>query len=216
MPPLGRRSRGPGPPLWRKRAHLSERHVVKHASLLLGLLALGGMAAGVPADQSPGAQYRYVGVERCRACHDTRRTGRQYQVWKRSPHANAYETLAGSRADRIAQSLDVEDPHKNAACLECHVTAFGVGPERLARKFTIGDGVGCEACHGPGEVYATSGMMRAVASGTQDAAEIGLISQPPEAVCVSCHNDRSPTYKPFHHADAVARIAHPRPVTNSP
>ena len=41
------------------------------------------------------------------------------------------------------------DPQKADACLKCHVTAHGVAAAQKDPTFTIDDGVGCEACHGP-------------------------------------------------------------------
>jgi hypothetical protein len=189
---------------------------VKRPSVLVCLVALVVMLCTAAAEKASTGKFKYVGVKSCRSCHSSRKIGRQYQAWKKSPHAEGYEVLATSEAKGIADSLDIDDPQKHARCLECHITAFGVGPERLARALTVKSGIGCEGCHGPGEAYAVLGMMRAAASGTQDPAEIGLITKPPNGVCASCHNDRSPTYRPFTYGEAARKIAHPRPKARNP
>ena len=186
---------------------------MKHKSLLMFAVALTVVFSSVVvAQKTVTKKLKYGGVKLCQSCHKTRKIGRQYQIWKKGPHAKAYETLGSDQAKKIAKSLDIEEPQKHSKCIECHVTAFKVGPERLARDFTMKNGVGCEACHGPGEIYATSRMMQAVASGMQDPTEIGLITKTPEELCITCHNDRSPTYdKPFTYQQGIKDIAHLRP-----
>jgi hypothetical protein len=36
---------------------------------------------------------------------------------------------------------------------------------------------------------------------------------PDEGTCLTCHNDKSPTFKGFDFASAMAKIAHPNPKT---
>ena len=73
-----------------------------------------------------------VGPETCKACHPA-----AYTRWRAGPHARARESLPEkSRDDR--------------RCLSCHAPDAAEGIS----------GVSCEACHGPGALYAASYVMR--------------------------------------------------------
>ena len=70
--------------------------------------------------------------------------------------------------------------------------------------------VGCESCHGPGSLYKSNKVMKALAAGTQDAKAVSFLKGD-EATCKTCHNEESPTYKPFKFAESWPKIAHPVP-----
>ncbi|MFW6217836.1 MAG: multiheme c-type cytochrome [Verrucomicrobiota bacterium] len=106
------------------------RDEVRHATLDIDdpeKLAAGGI---------PGvsAAARYVGSESCASCHQL-----EYQIWERSSHAKAWETLVHKQADA--------DPN----CIRCHSVGFGEpsGYQRAFKHEKLVD-VGCESCHGPG------------------------------------------------------------------
>ena len=42
-----------------------------------------------------GANFKYVGSEKCKMCHKTEKQGNQFGIWEASAHAKAYATLAG-------------------------------------------------------------------------------------------------------------------------
>ncbi|MBM4321749.1 MAG: hypothetical protein FJ125_17885 [Deltaproteobacteria bacterium] len=112
----------------------------------------------------------YTGAEVCRACH-----ARIWERWRQSPHAQAQQRLdPAARAD-----------HR---CLGCHATGSGADLQ----------GVQCEACHGPGRLYAAPQIMR---SGKQ-ARELGLVA-PSEAVCRRCHTPDTPALRAW---DFQARL----------
>ena len=150
--------------------------------------------------------FKYIGSEKCKMCHNTAKQGKQYTIWKGGPHAKAYETLANEESIKIAKKMDIANPQKSGKCLSCHVTAFGVADSLKVETFSIEEGVGCEACHGPGSEYKSMSIMKdqekAVAAGL-------LIIE--ETTCTNCHNEKSPTYKPFKYEEAVKVIAHPIP-----
>ncbi len=150
--------------------------------------------------------HEYAGVEKCSMCHKSEARGDQYGQWKKTRHATAYTTLATDAAKEIAKKMDIKDPQKSPKCLKCHVTAYGVDEELLGSKFTMEDGVGCETCHGPGGDY----MKLSIMKDKEKAIEAGLII-PTEELCVSCHNEGSPTYKKFVYKEFFPKIAHPIP-----
>ena len=156
--------------------------------------------------KAPEKVYSYVGLKKCKPCH----LKHQHKVWKDGPHAKAYEELASEQSLKVAKELKLkEEPQKSAECLSCHVTAFGVA-DSLKTKVTLEEGVSCEACHGPGSDYYPMKVMKALTAGKQDPKEVGLWAQT-EELCVTCHNKKSPTYKPFKFKEAVQAIAHPYP-----
>lgn len=89
----------------------------------------------------------FVGIEKCRKCHSSSAIGNQIKIWSASPHAKAYHVLMIGRALKIAKKLNISSPHKDLRCLKCHTTGGGNS------EATKTEGVGCEACHGPGSKY---------------------------------------------------------------
>ena len=75
--------------------------------------------------------------------------GYQFSIWRRSPHADAWGVLATPKALEMHGAGD--DPQQNPACLKCHT---------VVAKETLDEGVGCEACHGPGSEYMKDAVMR--------------------------------------------------------
>ncbi len=155
---------------------------------------------------APEAVYKYMGATSCKGCHNVTMRGKQFDVWSSKKHAQAYKTLANEQSGKIAKEMKIKDAQKSEKCLKCHVTGYGVADSLLGEKYSVEEGVTCEACHGPGEKYKSMKMMK----DKELALKNGLI-EPTEEVCVTCHNKESPTYKPFKYAEAVKAIAHPYP-----
>jgi hypothetical protein len=84
----------------------------------------------------------YVGSQKCKKCHEE-----AYDIWKASPHAHAYATLAKARHPSLRQY--------DSECISCHVTGWGYkgGFTSEARTALLRDN-GCENCHGPGSEHA--------------------------------------------------------------
>jgi hypothetical protein len=156
------------------------------------------------------AQREFIGADRCRTCHRKEDQGEQHPLWMKSKHAKAFETLGTAQAKKIAAEKGISDPQTAAACLECHTTAFGVDKAHLGDKFTLAEGVSCEACHGPGGDYYKKSTMEGIARGEIAPASVGLI-KPDEKSCRTCHNEKSPTFKAFDFEKAKKDIAHPVP-----
>jgi hypothetical protein len=154
--------------------------------------------------------FTHIGSAKCKMCHQTAKSGAQYKLWQESAHAKAFETLKTPKADEIAKKKGLTVPAAQAPeCVVCHVTAHGK-PAAIRGGVKDDEGVGCEACHGPGSEYQKLTVMKQLYAGEIEPATVGLI-EPTEAVCKTCHNEKSPTYKPFDFKTFSAKIAHPVP-----
>jgi hypothetical protein len=90
-------------------------------------------------------QARYVGSERCADCHE-----RAYQVWEKSGHSHAYDTLVKAKNPSLRQY----DPE----CVTCHTVGFQHesgwnDPANDAKRNLKLLHVGCESCHGPASIH---------------------------------------------------------------
>lgn len=159
----------------------------------------------------------YVGVAKCKICHG-KKTGDQYGIWEKGPHANALKSLSSESALKYAKENGIEEPAKNDQCLNCHATIKTVDPKLLdpKSKMTVEEGVSCESCHGPGSKYKSPKIMKKsaydkdYAAAHKAALAAGLV-EPTEKVCVTCHNEKNPFHKEFKFKEMAAKIAHPNP-----
>jgi hypothetical protein len=184
----------------------------------LGLaLTLAGDAVGASTDG-----HKYVGVKKCKSCHKKKLIGNQYAKWQEAKHSQAFETLKGEEAIKLAKEKGIaKPPHEAEECLKCHATGYGLKPDQIAKKpLLLSDGVQCESCHGPGNDYKKKKIMadhdKSVAGGMWEPGE-------DEKICTNCHNDESPSWDPgkyelagggtagFDHEQAKEEIAHPIP-----
>ncbi|HUU26393.1 MAG TPA: cytochrome c family protein [archaeon] len=155
-------------------------------------------------------KHQFVGASKCRVCHMSKKKGDQYGVWKESKHTKAYETLITEEAKKAAEKAGKADkpPQENPACLKCHVAGWDAPAEMLDTKYDKTEGVSCEACHGPGKDYSKLSVMQDKELAIQN----GLII-PKKEDCLTCHNQESPTYKPFDYDTFWPKIAHDNPET---
>lgn len=174
-------------------------------TVIVTLTATAFVATSLVAADRDAANY--VGVKTCGMCHKKDDTGNQLAKWEASPHAKAFETLGTDKAKEVGKKLGVDNPQTSGKCLKCHATAYNF-TETLAgnEKLKVEDGVTCESCHGPGKKY----MSKATMEDKAKAIEAGLIS-PATQSCKLCHNEQSPSYKPFDEKAFVEKIAHPDP-----
>ena len=121
------------------------------------LISIFGLAIFVP---GPIQKKSYMGAEYCASCHQ-----KEYQSWLISPHARATNDLPVGELS-------------NPACLSCHAT--GVFDQEL-RAFP---GVQCEACHGPGEYYASLHVKR-----DPVLSKLLFMENPATQSCRHCHSD---------------------------
>jgi hypothetical protein len=89
----------------------------------------------------------FVGSAVCANCHASESIGDQNSKWLRTPHAKAASLLKSDLALALGKKLSIARPDEDRACLKCHTTGGGRSEK------TKNEGVGCEACHGPGSAY---------------------------------------------------------------
>jgi hypothetical protein len=182
------------------------------AKLLLTVLVF--LFSGyILAQDAPEAKHSYVGAKACGMCHKTEKQGQQLKIWEGSPHANAFEALKSEKAAAIAKEKGLESPAYEAKeCLKCHITEFGVDASLLDAKYEPNMGVQCESCHGAGSDYKKMSIMKdrdaAIKNGMND---INLEDGSAEKLCVTCHNEESPTFDGFKFDEMWGKIAHTIP-----
>jgi Cytochrome c554 and c-prime len=135
-----------------------------------------GLAPPSAADLPAG--YRIAGSKSCESCHID-----EYNVWRESSHAHAWETLADESA--------FADPE----CQRCHTTGYGLpgGFETIASSADR-FGVGCESCHGPSAAHVENPKRKTPLAAQTE--------------CRRCHDrENSPQ---FEFADYWGRIVHGR------
>ncbi len=137
--------------------------------------------------------HAYQGTKKCSMCHKGDKKGNMKEIWEESPHAHAYQTLVDA------------GEHENPECLRCHVTGYGE-PAEMTEAVEMENGITCEACHGPGADYGKMSVMR-----DHDASVAAGMVANPEEHCTDCHNEESPTYKPFDYDTFWEEIKHSIP-----
>lgn len=74
-------------------------------------------------------------------------TQQEFVVWTaQDPHAKAYQTLTGQRAQNISRQLGLGDATEARLCLSCH--SYKPDSSEIETTFDHTLGVQCEACHG--------------------------------------------------------------------
>jgi len=148
--------------------------------------------------------YEYIGASKCKMCHNKAPKGEQYNKWKEGPHAKAFETLATAEAKKYS-----DNPQKDPKCLKCHSTYHAADKDLM---YTIKDdeGVSCESCHGPGSEYKSMSVMK-----SQEKSLANGMIIPTADVCITCHNEESPTFIGFNYNEFVKKIAHDDPTTDT-
>ena len=139
------------------------------------------------------SQFAYVGSKKCATCHSASEHGGQYVTWLRSRHALAYWRLATDWAAFLAslreENRDIESPIEEQRCLKCHTTGAQEWPADPSRVVRPEEGVGCEACHGPGSAYIKPEIM---ADSNRFSENGGVI--PDQLTCRGCHRDEKFTF----------------------
>lgn len=118
----------------------------------------------------------FLGPESCKGCHPA-----AYDTWMQSKHARAGESLVSTQ-------------QKDVRCLSCH------SPDQATQSVSH---VTCETCHGPGQHYSPSYVMK----DPELARLVGLVD-PGEKSCRACHDASSPSLKPFNFVEALKAIDH--------
>jgi hypothetical protein len=103
------------------------------------------------------------GSAACADCHP-----KETRSFKKDPHARAMETLASRGSDQ------------DAACVRCH-SVLKPGADGPLNHYA--EGVGCEACHGPGEQHVEAKGGKENIVGLGDSCPVCVV----EAICTQCH-----------------------------
>jgi hypothetical protein len=136
--------------------------------------------------------------------------------------AQAFASLKPNQAaeGRKKANLDLaKDYTKEPACVACHVTGYGKpgGYPEVGKEWTeeeklrapLLEGVGCEACHGPGEKYSPYKKDNKEYKWAE-LVKLGAVHAD-EKNCKNCHNDKSPTFVPFNFAEKIGKDTHEVP-----
>ncbi len=157
----------------------------------LEALGLDGLEIRAVPHPRREVQGEFVGSEKCANCHE-----KSYDIWRKSGHAKAWETLARLDPPRI------HDPE----CISCHVTGW-----HPTRYFPYESGflsedktpklmdVGCESCHGPGSEHVAAEMGSNVDRQRRAAQAMVVTKEEAETSeahsCRNCHDlDNSPDF----------------------
>lgn len=167
----------------------------------LNVLAMGAAASlvcvfGLPsAGAAEGAEY--IGESQCKVCHNKKAEGEQWNKWKASEHAKAFETLKSEKAIEIGKQKGLaKPPAESPECLKCHVTAYDVATGTAPPKIKFEMGIQCETCHGPNSKHQEDGKKIMFQKDTTIDVSLNVISKPEEKTCRQCHNEESPTWNP--------------------
>jgi hypothetical protein len=173
-------------------------------SVIVFFVTIGG--SSLAQDKSSS---KYVGVKTCSPCHRTDKQGMQFDIWKKSKHSEAYQVLLTEAATEVAKKNGLTAPAaESPECLSCHTITE---TKMVEKSFDVKDGVQCESCHGAGSAYKSITIMKdpvkAVAAGMREFKDDAAI----EKFCITCHNEKSPTYKGFNFKEMWGKIKHPVP-----
>jgi hypothetical protein len=145
--------------------------------VLVLAVALLAIAQAADEPKAPAAKvHEYAGTKACKICHTGPSKGAIYETWEKTGHATAFAKLP-------------EANKKDPKCLACHTTGFGKpgGYDPAVVTTASLEGVGCEACHGPGKDYKGSAIMKDPVQAKAN----GLIA-PDAATCKACHEGVTP------------------------
>jgi hypothetical protein len=131
-------------------------------------------------DPAPARAAELVGSQSCRACHP-----RAFEIWQNSPHAKAGTRLG-------------EAQMKQPGCAICHAPELVHTPVSPKAE----SGVSCEGCHGAGQLYSPSYVMR----DAELARAVGLLDPGPNS-CLACHR-ADVTLMPFDFNAKIKLIDH--------
>ena len=149
--------------------------------------------------------FRFVGADVCKTCHNKPETGAQYDHWISDPHSQSIKVLSNEKALDYGKQNGIANPATDDKCLKCHST-YHAAPANLRNGIKDNEGVSCEGCHGAGSSYRTPAIMK----NRSIAVRQGLILQT-EELCVKCHNSENPFFKEFDFKTAFEKTAHSDP-----
>ncbi|MEW6456511.1 MAG: multiheme c-type cytochrome [Acidobacteriota bacterium] len=152
-------------------------------------------------------QHQYIGVDKCKICHKTEKSGNQYGKWMESKHSKSFQALSSDKAKEIGNKAGISNPSENEKCLSCHSPYAGAAPNLKA------DGVGCEACHGAGNDYKAMNVMKNRDLSIQNGLIVYANEDAIKMHCLTCHKKDNSYHevKEFDFKTSWTSIAHPVP-----
>jgi len=153
------------------------------AAFVISLVTIGCGGGGngggqfIPATGWKQQNASYIGAINCRDCH-----------------ANIYDQYTQEQPMGVVDLVNshADQRHTTASCRGCHTTGFGQPTGgQLDGSTPLLDGIGCEACHGPGSQH--------IAAASIDERHATITRVPPDKTCKDCHGDRKSTpdgYRP--------------------
>lgn len=179
---------------------------------VLVVLPAGVLLFSIIALSQQKAVNKYVGVKVCAACHKGEKKGNVFEIWQKSEHANAYKILLTEESAKIAKEKGLKKPaHESPECLVCHVPTYNLDKALFTPTFDPKDGVQCETCHGAGSNYRSMQVMKDRAKAIAAGLIFRATEKEIEQFCVTCHNEKSPTFKGFKFQEDWAKIKHTVP-----
>ncbi|MDT7933282.1 MAG: multiheme c-type cytochrome [Sphingomonadaceae bacterium] len=172
------------------------RKALVAAALAAAALSLTAASDVVVVTAHKGDKFMGVGSCAGSTCHGrTEPTGAvvrqdEIRVWQdlSSPtgaHLQAYRVLFEPRSQQIAAKLGIGPAQNARECLGCH----GLVPANRGPRFSVSDGISCEACHGAAERWLASHY--AVKGSHADNVRNGLLPLENPRVraenCLDCH-----------------------------
>lgn len=156
-------------------------------------------AAAPVAPAAPAVQQAYVGSNQCFTCHRP-----QTDTWYKTKHPEAFTNLP-------------KKYQNDAACLKCHVTAFGEPEGFVAGTQKDLLMVGCETCHGPGALHVAAAQRFILANPGEEAAiekemRDTVVRTPPDSVCAKCHTVQAHGHHPAYEGQPASVAVRRAPV----
>ncbi|MHC4624995.1 MAG: SUMF1/EgtB/PvdO family nonheme iron enzyme, partial [Planctomycetota bacterium] len=150
----------------------------------------------------------YIGVKKCKSCHF-----KQWNSWRKTKMAKTFEVLKpGVRSEeKIKLKFDPnKDYTRDAACLGCHTSGFGIpggyivpadGDADAQEQAADNAGVTCEGCHGPGSKSVEIQEDIKENKRPYTFAELRAVGFHRAGVrsCTPCHNASDPGKEPGYH-----------------
>ncbi len=136
----------------------------------------------------------YIGIDNCKICHLP-----HFDSWQTTRMSKAFELLKPGVRIKAKKEAGLNPDHdytSDPGCLECHTTGYGkpggfISVEATPRMINIQ----CEACHGPGSVYAEMMLKKRGTYTREDFMNTGgmTMPSPDNNICArKCHNQKSP------------------------
>lgn len=127
--------------------------------------------------QTPESGNGYAGPESCKGCHP-----KAYEKWSRTAHAAAMNSL-----EKAGYASSPE-------CVVCHSTGYGAQDGYRSAQQTPALGkVGCEVCHGRGQILARGNCKN-------------FVRKPSEQACRECHTAKQ--HAAFSYCTSWPKIEH--------